>query len=116
MQVRCTVTNAGGKSLHTNAVKITLSDVLAITQQPSDVTVKAGDNTTFAVKAKGEGLTYQWYYRKAGATDWSKWGARTTASTTATANYSWNGMQVRCVVNDSKGNTVTSTATKITIR
>ena len=116
MQVRCTVTNAGGKSLHTNAVKITLSDVLAITQQPSDVTVNAGDNTTFAVKAKGEGLTYQWYYRKAGATDWSKWGARTTASTTATANSSWNGMQVRCVVNDSKSNTVTSTAAKITIR
>ena len=116
MQVRCIVKNSSGKSITSNAAKITLSDVLAITQQPTNVTTQAGKNVTFTVKAKGAGLTYQWYYKKSGQTSWNQWGARTTASTTATANATWNGMQVRCVVKDSTGKTVTSSAATITIK
>ena len=116
MQVYCVVKDSSGNSLNSNTAKITLSDVLAITQQPTNVTTQAGKNVTFTVKAKGAGLTYQWYYKKAGTSDWSKWGARTTASTTATANATWNGMQVRCVVKDSTGKTVTSSAATITIK
>ena len=116
MLVRCIVKNSSGKSVTSNAAKITLSDVLAITQQPTNVTTQAGKNVTFTVKAKGAGLTYQWYYKKSGQTSWNQWGARTTASTTATANATWNGMQVRCVVKDSTGKTVTSSAATITIK
>ena len=116
MQVYCVVKDSSGNSLNSNTAKITLSDVLAITQQPTNVTTQAGKNVTFTVKAKGAGLTYQWYYKKSGQTSWNQWGARTTASTTATANATWNGMQVRCVVKDSTGKTVTSSAATITIK
>ena len=116
MQLYCLVTNAAGKSVKSGVAKVTLADVLAVTQQPSNVTAKAGQSISFSVKAKGAGLTYQWYYKKEGQTSWSKWGTRTTASTTATANATWNGMQVRCVVKDNSGKTVTSGASTITIK
>ena len=116
MQVYCVVKNSSGSTLNSNIAKITLSDVLAITQQPSNVTTQAGQNVTFTVKAKGVGLKYQWQYKKSGQTSWSNWGARTTASTTATSNATWQGMQVRCIVTDSAGNKVTSNAATITIK
>ena len=116
MQVYCVVKNSSGSTLNSNIAKITLSDVLAITQQPSNVTTQAGQNVTFTVKAKGVGLKYQWQYKKSGQTSWNNWGARTTASTTATSNATWNGMQVRCIVTDSAGNKVTSNAATITIK
>ena len=116
MQVYCVVKNSSGSTLNSNIAKITLSDVLAITQQPSNVTTQAGQNVTFTVKAKGVGLKYQWQYKKSGQASWSNWGARTTASTTATSNATWNGMQVRCIVTDSAGNKITSNAATITIK
>ena len=116
MQVYCVVKNSSGSTLNSNIAKITLSDDLAITQQPSNVTTQAGQNVTFTVKAKGVGLKYQWQYKKSGQASWSNWGARTTASTTATSNATWNGMQVRCIVTDSAGNKITSNAATITIK
>ena len=90
--------------------------VLSITAQPDDVTVEAGKDATFTVKATGSALKYQWQYKKSGATAWNNWTGRTAASTTATANSTWNGMQVRCIVTDGAGNTVTSSAATITIQ
>ena len=78
--------------------------------------VKVNDSVTFSIEAQGEGLTYQWYYKKAGQTAWNKWGARTTATTTATANATWNGMQVYCKVTDKFGNSVDSNPATITIK
>ena len=63
---------------------------------------------TFAVKATGRELTYQWYYRKKGATAWSIWKNRTIPSTTATSNDTWDGMQVYCKVTDADGRTENS--------
>ena len=92
------------------------STPLSITSHPADVTAKAGDSVSFTVKAEGEGLTYQWYYKKAGQTAWNKWGTRTTATTTATANDTWNGMQVYCKVTDKDGKTSDSNPATITIQ
>ena len=58
----------------------------------------------------------EWYFKKAVQTSWNNWGTRTTAFTVATANATWNGMQVRCVIKDSEGHSVTSSAAKITIQ
>ena len=116
MQVYCTVKSASGMTVSSNPATITVSGELKITANPQNVTVTAGDSVTFTVKASGVGLNYQWYYKKKGAADWSKWGARTTASTTATSNDTWNGMQVYCKVTDSKGASVNSTAATITLK
>ena len=113
IQLYCKITNGSGNSLHSSTVTIS---VLSITTQPDNVTVAADSNATFTVKATGSGLKYQWQYKKSGAASWSNWNGRTTASTTATANATWQEMQVRCIVTDSAGNTVTSDAASITIK
>ena len=115
MQVRCTVTDSSGSTADSKAATVTMDIPLAITQQPQSVKAKAGDTVTFTVKASGVGLRYQWYFRKSGAADWTKWTGHTTATTSATANESWNGMQVRCTVTDSSGSTADSKAATVTM-
>ena len=115
MQVRCTVTDSMGSKDQSNSATVTLNLPLAITQQPQSVTANAGDTVRFAVKANGAGLSYQWYYKKSGASVWSKWAGHTTAATSATANESWNGMQVRCTVTDGSGSNVTSEVATVTV-
>lgn len=102
----------GGKSA---TFDVTVKVNFSITSQPKNVTVKQGKTATFSVKTSGSGLSYQWYYKKAGASGWSKWNGHTTATTSAAANASWNGMKVYCVVKDSNGNTVSSDAATIKI-
>ena len=116
IQLYCRITDGNGEALYSDIARVTFAESpLAVTQQPKNVTVHSGDSATFTVKATGTGLKYQWYYRKKGVSDWSKWGTRTTASTTATANDTWQGMQVRCIVTDSSGSTVASSAATVTI-
>ena len=115
MQVRCTVTDSMGSKAQSNPATVTLNLPLAITQQPQSVTANAGDTVRFAVNANGVGLSYQWYYKKSGASAWSKWAGHTTAATSATANESWNGMQVRCTVTDESGSNVTSEVATVTV-
>ena len=112
IQLYCNITDSTGKTVDSDTVTVS---VLSIATQPKDVTVAAGKDATFIVKATGTGLKYQWQYKKNGATAWSNWNGRTTASTTATANATWNGMQVRCVVTDGAGNKVNSNAATVTI-
>ena len=88
---------------------------LKITQQPKAVTVDSGKSATFTVKASGNGLSYQWYTKKAGQSSWTKWAGHTTAKTSANSNDSWDGMQVRCTVKDSSGKQVNSNAVKVTV-
>ena len=65
---------------------------LEIITQPQSVTANVGDDVKFSVKASGISLSYQWYYKKAGATDWNLWKNHTYSSVTAGANEGWNGM------------------------
>ena len=89
--------------------------VLKITAQPTDQNIKLGDTIKLNVKAEGEGLTYQWYFKKAGQTSFSKWNGRTHATETVTPNATWNGIQLYCIVKDSAGNTEQSNPAKITV-
>ena len=89
---------------------------LALTAQPQNVTVSAGETATFAVKASGTGLKYQWYYRKAGAKSWSVWNGHTSATTSATANATWNLMKVYCKVSDASGSVISSNSATVSLR
>ena len=106
MQVRCIVSDDYG-SVITSAATVTIAAPLKITASPQNLVVSSGDNATFTVKATGTGLKYQWYFKKAGGA-WKVWNGRTTASTTAVANDTWDEMQVRCLVTDATGNQVYS--------
>ena len=85
-----------------------LGPSLEITAQPQDYVGKLNSTATFTVAAEGDGLTYQWQI----SDDGENW----TNSSVKTAKYSTkltvakNGRQVRCVVTDEAGNSLTSDA------
>ena len=106
MQVRCVVTDNYG-STTSSAATVTIAAPLKITASPQNLALADGDTAKFTVKATGTGLKYQWYIRKSGGS-WKAWSGHTTASTTATANTTWDEMQVRCLVTDVTGNKVYS--------
>lgn len=81
---------------------------LAITQQPQNITVTPGDSFTLSVMAKGEGLRYQWYYKKAGQDSFRIWKGHTLSSEVIVPNPSWDGIQLYCVITDRFGNSVKS--------
>ncbi|MBQ1375473.1 MAG: hypothetical protein IIY69_04255, partial [Clostridia bacterium] len=86
------------------AVTVTFDDNIEILQQPENQTVALGYSITLSVKAQGTGLSYQWYYKKEGQTDFRPWPNRIRATETVTPNISWNGIQLYCVVTDKRGN------------
>ena len=116
MQVRCKITDRKGMVLTSDAATVTIVDAPVITLQPRNVTAAPGAVVNFEVAAEGTGLKYQWYFKKSGATGWSKWNSHTDASTSGTANDSWNGMQVFCRVTDANDISTDSSAATVTIR
>lgn len=99
-----------------NEAKHASHQSLVVLTQPQDVTVTPGQETTFVVEADGFNLTYQWYYRKAGDDLWHKWKNHEASSTQATANESWDGMQVYCNITDNYRVTVASDIATIEIK
>lgn len=86
----------------------------AVTLQPADIQTRAGEDVTFRTAAEGDGLSYQWYYKKP-SSHWSVWKGHDTAVTSAPANSSWNGMRVYCCITDSSGRSVATRSALITI-
>ncbi len=104
MRVWCVITDeAGGTALSETAV-VTVRQPLSIQTQPEGVMVKAGQVPEIFLSAKGTGeITYQWYYKKAGANDWSVWTSQTSPMISAQADSSWNMMEVYCKLTDASG-------------
>jgi predicted secreted protein len=89
---------------------VTLS-VPAITTNPSNTTVTAGQTAAFTVVATGGGLTYQW--QRYNGTTWPNApGASTSSTYSFTAAYpADSGAQFRCYVSNTKGNATSNPAT-----
>ncbi len=81
---------------------------LTIIEQPQSVMAKSGEKAIVTVKAVGAGLTYQWYYKDKGATNFVKASECTAASYSVTMSDACDGRQVYCVVTDRYGDTATS--------
>ncbi|MBR3294606.1 MAG: immunoglobulin domain-containing protein [Oscillospiraceae bacterium] len=76
----------------------------AITTQPKNVSVKAGETATFKVAASGANLKYQWYYQAPGTTSWTKVANNGTSATyklTTAARH--NGYLYTCKVYNDAG-------------
>lgn len=89
--------------------------VLSIVKQPTDLTVPEKSDLTIRIRAAGVGLKYQWYYKKADQGEFSEWIGRTGSTETVTPNDTWDGIQLRCVVSDEFGDSLTSDTATITI-
>lgn len=101
--VYCVVKDKWGKTVQTK--EAILREAVSITTQPKTVTVAKGKTAQVTVKASGDGLTYQWYYKNAGAAKYAKSSIKTaTYKTTMTA--ARKNRTLYCVVTDKWGNTV----------
>jgi len=113
-QVYCVVTDKYGNSVQSSTVTLSVKKTLAITSQPQNVTVAEGATAKTTVKATGDELTYQWFWKNAGAEEFSE-SSLTTASYSAQMTSERDGRQVYCVITDKYGNTVqTNTVTLLT--
>ena len=112
---RCKLTDAVGNVVYTDEVKIV--EPIVITKQPEDVTVVVGNTATFAVEASGSGLTYQWQWAYAGGTVWydSTNAYATQATFHVEAAENRNGLQYRCIITGTAGNTVTANEAILTV-
>ncbi|MBQ4424365.1 MAG: hypothetical protein II882_01320 [Lachnospiraceae bacterium] len=116
-EYRCKITNSAG-SLKSDIVTLTVvSHAPTITTQPKSASVAVSKKATFTVAASGEGLSYQWYYKKPGTTEWVPVSAASgkTASYSLTVEARHNGYQYYCVVTNLKGS-VTSKTVKLTVK
>ncbi|MBE6989217.1 MAG: hypothetical protein E7426_00530, partial [Ruminococcaceae bacterium] len=84
-----------------------------ITAEPVSVTVNEGKTATFTVSARGDNLTYQWYYRTSSTGTWTAVSAASgkTASYSLTAAARHNGYQYRCLVKNAAGHVYTGIRT-----
>lgn len=80
---------------------------LTITKQPADDSALSGEKVSTSVTAEGDGLTYQWYYKNPGGSEFSK-SSVTKDTYSFTISSTSDGRQAYCVVTDQYGNTETS--------
>lgn len=84
----------------------------SIGKQPQNVSVKAGEQATFTVKATGTDLTYQWQINRnngKGFVDIT--GADKASYTTGVVDMLCNGYKYQCVISNSAGSVTTNAAT-----
>ena len=115
-QVKCAIKDTNGKRVVSDIASLTvISPSVQITQQPSSVSVVAGDQASFTVRATGTGtLSYKWQEKTSGSSSWQDL-SDSTSSTLSISTKPWqNGNSYRCVVTGS-GATATSSAASLTV-
>ena len=116
LPVRAMVWDQNGLSAISNTV--TLNVAPAITVQPTRQTEPVGWSANFTVTAIGvPNLTYQWQYLS--GTTWKPFGAGTGADTNTLTTFpttlAFNGLQLRVVITDGNGLTITSKTVTLTV-
>ena len=106
-QFYCQVTDVNKKKVKSNKVTLTWDTTLAITAQPKGVAVKDGETAKATIKANGKGVTFAWWEKKPGETDFTLTGV-TSSAYSITMSEAADGTEVYCVVTDETGATVTS--------
>ena len=115
-QYRCVFYNSAGY-VCTEPATLTVLAKPKITAQPQSVTAGEGSTVSFSVATEGEGLSYQWLYRKPHAEYWYKCSAAgsTTPTLTLTATEARNGFRFRCKVTSAEGGIARSEIATLTV-
>lgn len=107
-RVLCKVYDKYGNMVQTQSALMKMAPALTITEEPRDVTVAFNEMAKVTVRATGEGLTYQWFYRNSGASTFSYTASFTGNTYSISMNPDRNGRQVYCKITDQYGQSVTS--------
>ena len=114
-QVYCVITDKYGNQVITDVATITRPPIyLEILSEPEDVYAALGEKFSARVTARGDGLTYQWYYKDAGMKDFKPSSNRSAAYSYAMQSY-MDGRQVYCVITDMYGNQETTAVVTLTL-
>jgi hypothetical protein len=116
-QYRCVVSTLCGSTTSTVAI-LTINSAAAITGQPTDLNLCAGNAASFCVTATGTGITYQWESSAAGcAGPWTNIaGATSSCYNIASVTAGMNNTAYRCKVTSSCGpTTITSGCALLTV-
>ena len=102
---RCTITFADGTVLVSDVAKLNVNTYIEITGNPNDQTVVLGYKGQFTVAAVGEGLKYQWEYRRPDGEKWSETAMEGATKPTVMieTTTSRDGYEYRCKVTDVTG-------------
>ena len=105
-QVYCIVTDKYGKSI-TSEIATFKKVTLKIVKQPYNTSGTIGKAIKTTIAAEGEGLTYQWYVKDPGKTEFKKSSIKASTYSFALSATN-NGRQVYCIVTDKYGYSVQS--------
>ena len=112
-EVYCVITDRLGNTVTTSTVKlICVQRELIITSQPKDDFAYMGDVFCSTVKANGDGLKYQWYFRNAGSVEWVRSGVRDNTYDDVMTKDRAN-REIYCVITDMWGNSVSTDIVKL---
>ena len=114
-QIYCVVTDRYGNSVQTEVATLTVMSYANIIVQPQSATVANGGIFRTGIVATGDGLTYQWYYKNAGSSEFTLTTAFTGNTYQVAMSEARDGRQVYCVVTDQYGNSVTSEVATMTM-
>lgn len=117
-QYRCVITDGNGNKLISGAATLTVDWGWAIIGHPVDQIVSAGETVTFQVTTTGEGLSYQWEFKKSDKDMWCYSGmpGAKTNCITVQATAVRDGYLYRCIIKDNDGNRVFSDAATLTVK
>ena len=115
-KVRCIVKDAGGNSVISKTVSITIAEKLTVTKQPEAVTAVSGDQAIWTVKASGTGCSYQWQYQGTATGKWINFTNAVSDTLKKTVKNSWNGWKIRCIVKDAVGSSIITSAAVLTVK
>ena len=123
VQFRCKITDDNGNSVTSSSAKATAKDAtLKITKQPEDILDGKPDTPyyfTVTVSGGKAPYTYQWEWGEDG--NWSKPSSGVASAKTAKFSLSFASavkdqtVDVRCIIKDADGNTVTSKAATLLV-
>ncbi len=115
-KVYCVITDKYGKTVKTKAVTLSKGTAVKVTKKPVSVTANCGSTAKVSVTAKGDGLTYQWYYKNSGSDKYSR--SKTAKSKTYSVKMtsSVNGRRVYCVIEDKYGKKVQTKSVKLSLK
>lgn len=102
----CYVYDRFGNKVKCDTVRLRMA--ATVTKQPANTSAAKGETAKVTLTAKGDGLTYTWYFKNAGASAFSKTASFTGNAYYAEMNESRSGRQVYCVVKDKYGKTAKS--------
>ena len=103
-RIYCVVSDAFGNSVTSETVALFKAETLRIVQQPENAQVKEGETASATVVARGDGLTYQWYYTDNGNSSTFHKSSITSNVYSAVMNQARNGRKIYCIVKDQYGN------------